>query len=143
MGRRLIGWIRESLEQGRFYFTPGLMKRIDESIEKSIEAGKERFTDSRPRVDSVETEGDKARAVVVFPPRSEKGRERRERIILAKTGDKWLVDDVQMTCWNCQATGKCGPCKGTGKFGETNCFNCKGKKTCQTCGGAGWKSLDR
>lgn len=133
--------VEEVLANAKKYFTPALMKTIEASMEQAKAKGKKRrAAKNAAKVESVEEEGDTAHAVISEPSSFGKGTARKKRLVLKKSGDKWLVDAVQSQCWGCKGVGKCRNCKGTGVMEQSGnkCWGCKGEGKCRTCKGSGW-----
>lgn len=138
VSRRLRAWIESILTQFRHYFVPDLVKKVEEAVAKDIEAGKKRFREDRPKLESVEEKGETAYALVLTQVDFGEPTERKQRIVFRRVGGKWLVNAEQNPCMHCQGSGRCGACQGSGKFGDGNCFGCEGMKTCKRCEGNGW-----
>ncbi|MBI2900473.1 MAG: hypothetical protein HYY17_09815 [Planctomycetes bacterium] len=145
---RIRGFIERILKRFRLFVVPELVKKIEDELARETEAGKKRFREDRPRIDSVEEKGDRALVVIVTIGnwgrliRSKEGendrQEHRARHVLRKVGDRWLADAEQYPCWNCKGKGDCSACGGSGKTSDRECWGCKGTKKCSQCKGEGW-----
>lgn len=140
MGTKLKAYMDGMVVKMKDFFTPEVLKSVDAAMANAVEQGKKRFKEDQAKLDSVEEKGDAAYATVVTKVDWGEQKERKQRMVFKKVGDKWLVDGEQNPCWGCQGSGKCGSCQGTGKAGETDCYGCQGKKGCTSCNGAGWMS---
>ena len=115
-------------------------KKASDAFDKSV-AGAKKDGDP-PKILSVEKQGD-TKAVAILEKmvtwHSSDGtktvKPQKERLVLEKVGDEWLIDKFQRECWHCKGQGTCGSCKGTGKAGGQDCFSCGGKKVCSGCKG--------
>ncbi len=132
-------FVDEILVKFRLHFAPDVLKSIDDSIARELEAGRKRFAEGMARVESVDEKGEEAWAVVVTPPDDPSGKPQRVRAVMKKSGDKWLVSAEQRGCWSCDSKGACRGCKGAGvSEGGSKCFTCGGSKSCSACKGTGW-----
>lgn len=152
--RSLGAWVRKTLKTMRQYLVPEMVKEIDTNIAKGLEEGTKRFVEGKPKLKSVEEEQNgTAFAVISSPPggglmgggapppearkKSKGPTEVLKRLVLKKTGDKWLVDEVQRSCYSCAGNGKCKQCNGKPASGK--CWSCKDTNTCRWCKGKGWR----
>lgn len=142
--KMLRKFVDDVITHFRVYLIPDLVKKIEDTVAKAVENGKQAYQNDRPRAGAIEEEGDTAYVVIIstFSMMGEK-REQKERFVLKNTGNQWLVDGVQMSCWGCEGSGKCGSCKGEGKMNDQECFACNGKKSCGQCKGSGWVGQDQ
>lgn len=140
MTRSLREFIDRIMRKIRLYFAASVVKKMEDNFRKAEEAGAKRFKDQRPRVGEVEEKGDVAYVVILSGPTGEA--EMRDRYVLKRVGNQWLVDAAQYRCWSCEASGKCGTCKGTGQQEGMKCYGCNGEKSCGICKGQGWIDQD-
>ncbi len=140
MAKKLRAYMDGMVTKMKDFFTPEVMKSIDAAMARAVEEGKKRFKEDQAKLESVEEKGEVAYVTLVTKVDWGEQKERKQRMVFKKVGEKWLVDGEQNPCWGCQGSGKCGSCQGSGKVGETDCFGCEGKKICNPCAGNGWMS---
>ena len=136
MSRRIQKFVEGVVAQLELFLVADLAKSVREGWAQDCEDGKRRYAEIERKIESIEEVGEEAFIVVVTTGGDQ---DARQRLVLKKNGESWLVDAVQLSCWSCAATGSCRACQGTGRSGEYDCFGCEGKKVCTFCMGKGWR----
>ncbi len=136
---RTGGLMRRVFESGldvvRKFFVESVAKSAGIALARAVEEGARGLAEHVPRVERLDESGDSATAVVACPP-SPLGGGARKRIVLRRSGDRWLVDDAAVACEACDGGGVCSACKG--KAAGVKCMYCQSTAKCSACNGAGF-----
>ncbi len=136
---RVAKLLRRIYEAGqsiiKTYFVESQGKASIEALVNAVATGTQALREYAPKVLELNETGDTAVAVVTGPP-GPLGPVPDRRLLLRKSGGKWLVDDVYSKCDDCSASGVCPGCK---LKRQMQCVQCDGSRKCRACTGSGWE----
>lgn len=113
------------------FYSASLKQYLLEKYNKRKNELKDFHYISKNLIDKVDIESD-SRAIVLTKELSYKDDDSFDeaKYVFTKQGNKWLLDDIFVKCWNCN---------GTGETMDYSLYS-RIKTTCNYCKGRGWKS---
>ncbi len=137
----VLHWEEERRKKLEPYFHAGRNAKLRSVIEEKTRPARKNFLEKEKRFQPgpVNTEGDTARVIVELKRGADgRGRWEKNRLLMTRVNDTWLISAVQSGCRSCDQTGKCPSCGGS-----DSCSACDDSKRCNKCDGKGWEDTRR
>ena len=140
---------RASFEIEKEWLTPGARKKRQAALDEKVRDFKPFDPQSRYEVTERVPKGDDRVEISLLKrfrmrhlsdgAATYKDEERREKHVMAREGERWLIVSSSRECGMCDGKGTCRHCKGEGKSTaggvSFTCPSCDGSRACSSCKG--------